>query len=73
MTETKTSDFHTSFYILAVQNFAFHLPHVHILGKNHCGEMQHTALKQRELFQDVIYLRDYAEREFVKFSHQIQS
>ena len=38
MTETTISDFHTSFYIPSIQKLAFHLPHVRILGTNHCGE-----------------------------------
>ena len=45
MMETKISGFHTSFYITAIQNLAFHLPHVHILGTNHCGEMRRIAFK----------------------------
>ena len=39
MTETTISDFHTSFYIPAIKKLAFQLPHVPILGTNHCGEM----------------------------------
>ena len=39
MMETKISDFHTSFYIPAIQKMSFNLPHVRILGTNHCGEM----------------------------------
>ena len=61
-----------SFYIPAIQNLAFHLPHVRILGTNHCGEMRRTAFKRRELFQDFIFRCDYAERVVVSFSHQIQ-
>ena len=52
---------------------AFHLPHVRILGTNHCGEMQRTSFKQRELFQDVLCRRDYAERVLASFANQIQS
>ena len=48
-------------YIPAIHKLAFHLPHVRILGTNHCGERQRTAFKQRELFQDVLCRRDYAE------------
>ena len=33
MMETTISDFRTSFYIPDIQNLAFHLPHVRILGK----------------------------------------
>ena len=71
--ETKISEFHTRYYIKAIQKFAFHLPHVLILGKNHCGELRHTAFKKRELFQDVMCRRDYSERAVASFSHQIQS
>ena len=39
MMQTTISDFHTSFYIPAIHKLAFHLPHVHILGTNHCGEL----------------------------------
>ena len=33
-----------------------------ILGTNHCGELRRTAFKRRELFQDVLCRRDYADR-----------
>ena len=72
MIETTIYDFHTSFYIPAIQMLAFHLPHVHILGTNHCGEMRRTAFKRRELFQYVLCRRDYAERLVARFAHQIQ-
>ena len=73
MMETAISDFHTSFYIPSIQNLAFHLPHVRILGTNHCGEMRRTAFKQHELFQDVLCCRDYAERVVASFSNKIKS
>ena len=73
MMETTISDFHTSFYIPAIQKLAFNLPDVRILGINHCGEMRRTAFKRRELFQDVLCCRDYSEREVASFAHQIQS
>ena len=72
MMETTISDFHTSFYIPAIQKLAFHLPHVRILGTNHCGTMQHTAFKRRELFHDVICRCGYAERVVSIFAHQTQ-
>ena len=62
MMETKISDFHTSFYIPAIQKLAFHLPHVRIIGTNRCGAMQRTAFKRRELFQNVLCRHDYDER-----------
>ena len=73
MMETIISCFHTSFYIPAIQNFAFHIPHVRILGTNHCVKMQRTAFKLRELFQDVLCRHDYAERVVENFGNQIQS
>ena len=72
MMETTISDFHTSFYIPAIQNLAFQLPHVRILGTNHCGAMRRTAFKRRELFQDVLCCHDYDERVVASFAHQIQ-
>ena len=71
--ETKISEFRTRYYILAIQTLAFHLPHVHILGTNHCGEMQRTAFKRRELYQDVLCRRDYADRVVASFANPIQS
>ena len=44
-----------------------------ILGKNHCGEIRRTAFKRHELFQDVLFHRDYAERVVARFSNLIQS
>ena len=38
MTETKFYNFHTSFYIPSIHKLVFHIPHVQIMGKNHCGE-----------------------------------
>ena len=43
-----------------------------IIGTNHCGGMRRTAFKQRELFQDVICCRGYAERVVASFANQIQ-
>ena len=73
ISKTTISDFHTSFYIPAIQKLDFHLPRVRILGTNHCGEMRRTAFKRRELFQDFLCCRDYAERLVASFANQIQS
>ena len=73
MMETTISDFHTSFYITAIQKLAIRLPHVRILGTNHCGEMRRTAFKRCESFQDVLCRRDYAYRVVASFANQIQS
>ena len=71
--ETTISDFYTSFCIPAIQKLDFHLPHVRIIDTNHCGEMQCTAFKRRELFQDVLFSHDYDERVVTRFANQIQS
>ena len=73
MMETTISNFCTSFYIPAIQNLAFFLPHVRILGTNCCGAMQRTAFKRSELSQDVLCRRDYDQRVVVSFANQIQS
>ena len=46
MMETPIADFHTSFYIPEIQNLAFHLPRVHILGTNHCGNTRRESFKR---------------------------
>ena len=73
MMERTISDFHTSFYMSAIQKLAFHLPHVRILGTIHCGEMRRTAFKRCELFQDVLCRLEYAETVVASFANQIQS
>ena len=73
MMEKTIYDFHTSFYIPAIQKLAFCLPHVRILGTNHCGETRCTAFKKRELFQDVLCCCDYAEKVVTRFANKIQS
>ena len=73
MMDTTVSSFHTSFYKPAIQKLAFHIPHVRILGTYHCGELRRKAFKRRELFQDVLFCRDYAERLVASFVNQIKS
>ena len=68
--ETTIYDFHTRFYIPAIQKLDFHLTNVRILGTNHCGEMWRTDFKQRELFQDVLCCRDYAEGVVTNFANK---
>ena len=70
--ETTISNFHTSFYITEIQKLEFNIPHIQILGTNHCGESRQTAFKCRESFQYVLCRRDYAERIVASFIHQIQ-
>ena len=73
MMKTTMSNFHTSYYIPAIQKLAFRLPHVRILGTNHCVKFRRKSFKRRELFQDVLCRRDYADRLVSSFSNQIQS
>ena len=73
MMETTISNFHTSLYIPEIQKLAFLIPHVQILGMNHCGDYRRTKFKRRESFQDVLCRRAYAERLVASFVHQIQS
>ena len=73
MMRTKIYDFNTSIYISAIQRLVFHLPHVLILGTNHCGELQHTAFKGRALFNDVLCRCDTDERVVSIFVHPLQS
>ena len=73
MMETTISNFHAIFYILSIQKLVFHIPHVEILGTNHCGDSSRTEFKCHESFQDVLCFRDYAERLVASFSHQRQS
>ena len=74
MMETIISNFHTSFYILEIHKLAFCIPHVQILGTNHCGNSHQTAFKCRKSFQDVLCRRDYADSRVVaSFPYQIQS
>ena len=73
MMGTTISNFHTSFFILEIHKLAFHIPHVQIMGENHCGESRQTAFKCRESFQDVLCRRDYDERVVDSFANRIQS
>ena len=73
MMETRISGFYTCFYIPANQDLCFHLPYVRILGTNHCSAMQHTDFKRCELFQDVLFRRDYSERLVANIAYKIQS
>ena len=72
MIETTISDFHTSFYIPAIRKYAFHLPHMRILGTNHCGKIQHIAFKRRELSQYFLCRHNYDDMVVTSFAHQIQ-
>ena len=70
MTETTISNYHTSFFIPEIHKLAFHIPHVQILGKNHCGDSRQNAFQLRECFQDVLCCRYYDERVVDSFSKE---
>ena len=48
MMETTISNFCKSFYIPEIQKLAFHIPHVQIMGTNHCGDSRQNAFKHSE-------------------------
>ena len=72
MMETTIYNFHTSFYIPEINQLAFHIRYVQILGTNQCGKSSQTEFKHHESFKDVICCRDYAERVVASFTHKIQ-
>ena len=71
--DTTIYNLYRSFLIPEIQKLAFHIPHVQILGTNHCVDSRQTAFKHRESFKDVLCCRDYSERVVASFSHQIKS
>ena len=73
MMEKTISNFRTSFYIPEIQKLDFHIPHIQIIGTNHCGDSRITVYKRRKSFQIVLCCRDYADKVFVCFAYQIQS
>ena len=73
MIQRTISDFRISFYIPEIQNLAFHLPCICILGAHHCGNTHSEEFKHCEYFQDALCCCDYAEQVVASFAHQIQS
>ena len=73
MMDTTIHDFNISFYTPAIQRLDFQLPHVRILGTNHCRELRCTDFKRSKLSQDVLCHCDYDDKLLASFSHQIQS
>ena len=72
MMDTTISDFIPDTIFHPSKSWLFNLPHVCILGINHCDEMRRTAFKRRKLLQDFSCCRDYAERVVARFANQIQ-
>ena len=70
--ETTIYNFHAGLYIKEIQKLEFHISHVQILGTKHCADSCRTEFKLRKLSQNMLCRRDYAERVFASFDHQIQ-
>ena len=70
--ETYIDDFQKSLYISVIQNLAFHLPRVCILGTHHCGNTCDEAFKNCRWFKYLLCNRYFSEREVIIFAHQIQ-
>jgi hypothetical protein len=58
-------------YLPALEKYAYHVPHVQILGKNYCGELRQERFRRNPGW--VKTKRDYAERLSAKFNMEIQS
>ena len=62
-------DFYDNFYIPMLNKYAYHLPHVILLGKNECSKIRKDSLK----VGDIETTRDYAERLSFDFDNEIMS
>ena len=71
--ETSIVYFHQSFYIPAIQEIAFNLTHVPVLGTHHCGNTCREAFKRRASYQYLLCHKYYSELVVTIFEHQIQS
>ena len=71
--ETTIYNFQTSVYMSEIQKLAFHIPHIQILGTNHCGDSRQTEFKRHKSFPDMLCRHDYADRVVASFPHKIQS
>ena len=72
MTETSIFDSHKVLYIPEIQKLGLHLPHVQMIGKNHCVNLLQESFNNCAYFHDVLCCRYYSERVVASFSHQIQ-
>ena len=63
--------FHNEIYIPFLKKYAFHLPHIIYLSKNHSGCLRKAAFLSRP--NDVMCRRDYVERLTEIFNNEIQS
>lgn len=63
--------FHEEYFKIAMENLAYHHPHVTMLGKRFCGKLRTEALLEN--VTDVATIRDYAERLKAAFNGEIQT
>ena len=73
MIVTTISNFYTIFFIPEIQRLAFHIPHVRILGTNHCGDSRQLRLNSVNHFKmccvSVIMLRGKLLVLPIKYNH----
>lgn len=58
-------------FLPALELYAFHRPHINILGKHGCGQLRHDAFMK--ILSSIRTRRDYAEAITALFNWQIQS
>jgi hypothetical protein len=63
--------FHEDYFKIAMENLAYHHPHVTMLGKRFCGKLRMEALLEN--VTDVAMIRDYAEHLKAAFNGEIQT
>ena len=59
--ETSLVQLHQKLDITATKKLALHLPHVHILGARHCGNLRQEAFKRLAVYHNFLCNRYYAE------------
>ena len=60
-------------YTPEIQNVVFHLPHIQIIGTNHCGNTSREALKHQLENQYLLRSCYYTKRVVASIVHQIKS
>ena len=65
------SQFMTDYYLPMMEKLCYHLPHVIVLSKHHCGRMRKEAIMAT--VHDILTRRDYADKLIAEFDLEIQS
>ena len=72
--ETDIATFHKEHYEPLIYRLGFHLPHVQMLGTNHCAKLSRKAFESRvSEFFDLFCGRDYADQFVLKADVEVQS